>query len=218
MGSFHLTKMSLRNLFKKPATKMYPVVAPTYTTRTKGHVVCNISTCTLCSICEKRCPTHAITVDKPGESWSIDNFSCIQCLSCVRICPRKCLTMEPDYTKAAREKTSVTVRKPELTAEEKAAKAAAEKEKAERIAKAKAAKAARDAAAAGGAEGAGEAEGAAEGAGAAAGAEGAGGAAEAAADAGAEGAGEAEDAKATKGAAVIGDTKDTETDEPTSEA
>jgi formate hydrogenlyase subunit 6/NADH:ubiquinone oxidoreductase subunit I len=151
MGSFHLTKMSFRNLFKKPATKMYPVVTPTYTARTKGHVVCNISDCILCSICEKRCPTHAITVDKPGESWTIDNFSCIQCLSCVRICPRKCLTMEPSYTKAALEKSSVTTKKPELTAEEKAAKAAAEAEKAERIAKAKAAKAARDAAAAEGA-------------------------------------------------------------------
>jgi formate hydrogenlyase subunit 6/NADH:ubiquinone oxidoreductase subunit I len=164
MGSFHLTKMSLRNLFKKPATKMYPVVAPVYTTRTKGHVVCEITDCILCSICEKRCPTHAITVSKPDETWTIDNFSCIQCLSCVRTCPRKCLTMEPAYTKAALEKTLVVTRKPELTAEEKAAKEAAEKEKAERIAKAKAAKAAKDAAAAagggGGGGGAADAEGA----------------------------------------------------------
>lgn len=148
MGSFHLTKMSLRNLFGKPATKMYPTVAPTYTKRTKGQVVCDIKKCTLCSICEKRCPTHALIVNKSDETWTIDRFSCIQCLSCVRICPRKCLSMEPDYAKAATVKSLVTVRKPELTPEEKAAKAAAEKEKAERIAKAKAAKAARDAAAA----------------------------------------------------------------------
>jgi formate hydrogenlyase subunit 6/NADH:ubiquinone oxidoreductase subunit I len=148
MGSFHLTKMSLRNLFKKPATKMYPVVAPTYTSRSKGHVTCDMKGCILCSICEKRCPTHAIAVNKPDETWSIDNFSCIQCLSCVRVCPRTCLTMEPDYTKAAFTKSTVTLHKPELTPEEKAAKEAAEKEKAERIAKAKAAKAARDAAAA----------------------------------------------------------------------
>ncbi|MDR2587560.1 MAG: 4Fe-4S dicluster domain-containing protein [Coriobacteriales bacterium] len=148
MGSFHLTKMSLRNLFKKPATKMYPVVAPTYTSRSKGHVTCDMKECILCNICEKRCPTHAIAVNKPDETWSIDNFSCIQCLSCVRACPKACLTMEPDYTKAAFTKSTVTLHKPELTPEEKAAKEAAEKEKAERIAKAKAAKAARDAAAA----------------------------------------------------------------------
>lgn len=120
MGSFHLTKMSFRNLFKKPATKMYPVVAPTYTERTKGHISCEITNCTLCSICEKRCPTHAITVSKPDGTWTIDNFSCIQCLSCVRICPRKCLTMEPDYTKAALKKSSVVLHKPEVAAEKDA--------------------------------------------------------------------------------------------------
>jgi ech hydrogenase subunit F len=148
MGSFHLTKMSLRNLFGKPATKMYPTVAPTYTKRTKGQVVCDIKKCILCSICEKRCPTHALAVSKPDETWIIDRFSCIQCLSCVRNCPQKCLSMEPDYAKPATAKSLITVKKPELTPEEKAAKAAAEKEKAERIAKAKAAKAAKDAAAA----------------------------------------------------------------------
>jgi formate hydrogenlyase subunit 6/NADH:ubiquinone oxidoreductase subunit I len=111
MGSFHLAKMSLRNLLKKPATRMYPVVAPTYTSRSKGHVICEINDCTLCSICERRCPTHAIAVSKPDGTWIIDNFSCIQCLSCVRGCPRKCLTMEPDYTKPAQEKSLVTIKK-----------------------------------------------------------------------------------------------------------
>jgi hypothetical protein len=56
--------------------------------------------------------------------------------------------MEPDYAKPATAKSLVTVTKPELTPEEKAAKVAAEKEKAERIARAKAAKAAKDAEAA----------------------------------------------------------------------
>jgi formate hydrogenlyase subunit 6/NADH:ubiquinone oxidoreductase subunit I len=147
MGSFHLTKMSLRNLLKRPATKMHPTVAPAYTSRSKGHVRCDIADCILCGICEKRCPTHAITVSKPDSSWAIDNFSCIQCLSCVRACPKNCLTMDPAYTKAALTKSTVTIKKPELTPEEKAAKEAADAEKAERIAKA--ARDARDAAAAG---------------------------------------------------------------------
>ncbi|MDR3315989.1 MAG: 4Fe-4S dicluster domain-containing protein [Coriobacteriales bacterium] len=148
MGSFHLTKMSLRNFFKKPATKMYPVVAPTYTKMSKGHVANEIKDCIFCGICENRCPTHAITVSKEDETWTIDNFSCIQCITCVRNCPKKCLTMEPDYTKAAAQKSIITLKKPELTPEERAAKEAADKEKAARIAAAKAAKAARDAEAA----------------------------------------------------------------------
>jgi ech hydrogenase subunit F len=115
---------------------------------TKGHVSNEIKDCIFCGICEKRCPTHAITVSKEDESWTIDNFACIQCISCVRSCPKKCLVMEPDYTKPAAEKSVFTIKKPELTPEERAAKEAAEKEKAERIAAAKAAKAARDAGAA----------------------------------------------------------------------
>jgi formate hydrogenlyase subunit 6/NADH:ubiquinone oxidoreductase subunit I len=111
MGSFHLVKMSFRNLLKKPATKRYPLAAPTYTTRTKGHVTCDMKSCILCGICEKHCPTHAIAVSKADKTWIIDNFSCIQCLSCVRKCPKTSLTMEPDYTKAAFTKSLVTVRK-----------------------------------------------------------------------------------------------------------
>ena len=121
MGSFHLAKMSLRNLFKQPATKMYPVVAPTYTKMTKGHVVNDIDTCILCGICEKRCPTYAIHVSKPDRTWAIEHFACIQCMSCVRACPKKCMTMLPDYTKPAATKTTFMMTKPEKVEAEAAA-------------------------------------------------------------------------------------------------
>jgi ech hydrogenase subunit F len=138
-----LTGMTLKNLFRKPATKMYPLQAPQYSSRSKGHVTNIIEDCILCGICEKRCPTHAITVDKAAESWTIDNFNCIQCLSCVRACPKKCLVMEPEYTKAATSKSTQTVTKPALSEAEQAAKAAREQEKQERIAAALAKKAAK---------------------------------------------------------------------------
>jgi ech hydrogenase subunit F len=112
MGSFLLSKRSLLNLFRKPATKMYPVVAPTYTKMTKGHVTNDISLCILCGICEKKCPTHAITVDKADESWTINPFACIQCLSCVRACPKKSLTMEKKYTVVAFAMQSFNQKKP----------------------------------------------------------------------------------------------------------
>ncbi|MDR2197624.1 MAG: 4Fe-4S binding protein [Coriobacteriales bacterium] len=116
MGSFHLAKMSLRNAFKKPATKMYPVVAPTFTSRSKGHVANDIENCIFCGLCQRRCPTHAISVNKDETSWAIDRFSCIQCLSCVRICPKKCLSMAPQYTLPATEKSTETFYKPEQAA------------------------------------------------------------------------------------------------------
>ncbi|MDR3308223.1 MAG: 4Fe-4S binding protein [Coriobacteriales bacterium] len=143
MGSFYLTKMSLRNLFKKPATKMYPVAAPVYTPMTKGHVENDIETCILCGICEKKCPTLAIVVDKPAETWTIDPFACIQCYTCIRACPKSSLTMLPQYTGASTGKYLRSVTKPEPTPEEKAAREAAAREKEARIAAAKAAKAAK---------------------------------------------------------------------------
>ncbi|HBT95852.1 MAG TPA: 4Fe-4S ferredoxin [Coriobacteriia bacterium] len=113
MGSFHLTKMSLRNL-GKPATKMYPVKPANYTSRSKGSLVNDIDTCILCSICAKKCPTYAIAVDKVAKdsgSWSFDSFSCIQCLSCVRACPKNCLSMNPQHPAAATEKGIVSIDK-----------------------------------------------------------------------------------------------------------
>jgi formate hydrogenlyase subunit 6/NADH:ubiquinone oxidoreductase subunit I len=124
---------------------MYPVVPPAYTPRSKGHVVNDIKECILCGICEKRCPTSAIIVDKPAETWTIDPFRCVQCLTCVRACPKACLHMDNNYTRPNTSMYTHTEKKPELTPEEKAAKEAKEREKAERIAAAKAVKEAKKA-------------------------------------------------------------------------
>jgi formate hydrogenlyase subunit 6/NADH:ubiquinone oxidoreductase subunit I len=113
MGSFQLTKMSLKNL-GKPATKMYPVKPPTYTSRSKGSLVNDIDTCILCNICATKCPTYAIKVEKVSKdegNWSLDTFSCIQCLSCVRTCPKKSLSMNPQHPAAATRKSVITVEK-----------------------------------------------------------------------------------------------------------
>jgi formate hydrogenlyase subunit 6/NADH:ubiquinone oxidoreductase subunit I len=126
-------------------TRLYPLQKPDYFARTKGRVVNDIKACILCSICEKKCPAAAIKVDKPAQTWTLDPFACVQCYSCVRACPKHSLTMLASYTPAATVKTVYVEKKPELSPEEKAAKQAAEAEKAARIAAAKAKKAAKDA-------------------------------------------------------------------------
>jgi len=144
MGSFHLTKMSFSNLFSKPVTKLYPTEKPVFTPMTKGRVIIDIKTCILCSICQRKCPADAIRVDKPAQTWEIDPFACVQCYTCVRECPKDSLTMLADYAPSATKKHVIVEKKPELTPEEKAAKEAADKEKAERIAAARAKKVAKD--------------------------------------------------------------------------
>lgn len=148
MGSFKLGKMTLRSLFSKPETIRYPFEEPEHPACMKGLVEFDYSNCIYCGICEKRCPTNAISVSKEDETWTIDHFACIQCGSCIRECPKSCLTMDPVLVHPSTTKTKVTVSKPEPTEEEKAELARKEAEKAARIKAAKEAKAAREKAAA----------------------------------------------------------------------
>ncbi|MEG1512722.1 MAG: 4Fe-4S binding protein [Raoultibacter sp.] len=144
MGSFKLGKMTLRSLFKTPETIQYPSQTRFVPEGLKGHIEVDIEHCILCGICEKRCPTGAIVVDKPGEAWKIDRFRCVQCGSCARECPKDCLAMLPTYATPATQKSIDVVKKPALSEEEKMAKAVKEAEKAAKLKAALEAKAARE--------------------------------------------------------------------------
>lgn len=104
MPAFKLGKMILRSLFKKPATLMYPVVPREWQERTRGHIENQINDCIFCGICQKKCPTNALVVDKAKRSWTIERMQCIQCSCCVEVCPKKCLTNENTYTSPSTEK------------------------------------------------------------------------------------------------------------------
>ena len=98
MHIFRLAGTVLKSLSIRPATRRYPFVARIYTPRTRGHIDVDIDACIYCGICERRCPTQAISVDKLGHTWSIERLRCIQCGSCVELCPKKCLFMADSYT------------------------------------------------------------------------------------------------------------------------
>jgi formate hydrogenlyase subunit 6/NADH:ubiquinone oxidoreductase subunit I len=108
MGSFKLGGMTLKSLFSKPETIMYPVQERYKPEGLKGHIAIDVESCILCGICQKTCPAGAIVVDKAGESWSIDNFRCIQCGACWRECPKNSLTMEPTYPAPATQMSVVS--------------------------------------------------------------------------------------------------------------
>ncbi len=134
MAAFKLGKMIMRSLFKKPATLMYPVIPRQWQERTRGHIENQINDCIFCGICQKKCPTNAITVDRVNRSWVIERMQCIQCSCCVEVCPKKCLTNENTYTTPSTEKVTDTyvgaapapkpaAAKPEVKAEPAAPKA-----------------------------------------------------------------------------------------------
>lgn len=53
--------------------------------------------CIWCRLCEKNCPTKAISTDKQAKTQSINRVRCIQCRTCVDICPTNTIAMEPGY-------------------------------------------------------------------------------------------------------------------------
>ncbi|OGH00286.1 MAG: NADH dehydrogenase [Candidatus Lambdaproteobacteria bacterium RIFOXYD1_FULL_56_27] len=53
------------------------------------------SDCTGCSLCEKACPTDAITGEpKVAHSYQIDMAKCINCSMCVEVCKPNCILVE----------------------------------------------------------------------------------------------------------------------------
>lgn len=127
-GIMNFTHTVIKNLFHKPVTLNYPEEERTYPERTRGRVHMDINQCVLCSLCARQCPTGAITVDRKGQTWSIDRFGCIQCRSCVDHCPKKCLSMETNYTQPGPEKVTDTYQKPAAEKPEAAAKPAEPKQ------------------------------------------------------------------------------------------
>lgn len=134
MPSFKLGKMTLRSLFKKPITTSYPAAPITFNENVRGHIENDMEKCILCGVCQRNCPSGALTVDRKAGTWSIDRFACVQCKYCVQTCPTKSLSMKNTYTKPAGKKTIETYDKiyaPGESPEEKAAAKAAAKAKAE---------------------------------------------------------------------------------------
>lgn len=99
-----MTKTLFKSMLHGPYTVLYPLKEKEKFERTRGKIEININDCIFCGICQKRCPTGAIKVDKPSQTWSIERLSCIQCNYCGDVCPKKCLKMANDYTSPSYDK------------------------------------------------------------------------------------------------------------------
>lgn len=105
MSLLSMTKTLLKSLFHGPYTNMYPIKKKENFALTRGKIENNISDCIFCGMCERRCPTGALKVEKAKFSWSIERLQCIQCGYCVEVCPKKCLVMNNQYTAPTSEKS-----------------------------------------------------------------------------------------------------------------
>jgi len=97
-----MTKTILKNLITKPpAASRYSLAKKEFKRNTRGKIELNIDSCVFCGICQKKCPTGAISVNRADKKWEIERLKCITCGYCVEACPKKCLSMGNEYTKPA---------------------------------------------------------------------------------------------------------------------
>ncbi|WP_019176381.1 4Fe-4S binding protein [Methanomassiliicoccus luminyensis] len=89
----------IKNLFSRPDTVPYPAAPADLPDSNRGGVRWDMSKCSLCGLCAKRCPTLAVAVDKKAATIELQVFRCIACGVCVDICPQDAIEMVPEYSR-----------------------------------------------------------------------------------------------------------------------
>lgn len=104
MPYFTYAGRTIRNLFSKPSTRLYPIQKRQHFKITRGHILLNGETCIFCGICAKKCPTDAIKTARKEKSWEIERLKCIACGCCVDACPKNSLSMINTYQPCSAQK------------------------------------------------------------------------------------------------------------------
>lgn len=76
---------------KAPAAAAEAPAAPAVQPRGDGKPVSDPSKCVYCTLCAKKCPQEAITVDRAAKTWTLDEEKCIGCGACEANCPKHCI-------------------------------------------------------------------------------------------------------------------------------
>jgi len=93
--------------FKKPATRLYPFEKREAFAHTRGMIKFENAKCNSCSLCQLKCPTGAIKVDRMAKTWALDRLKCILCGACVLACNKAALSMVGEYAGLQVDKTVV---------------------------------------------------------------------------------------------------------------
>ncbi|MFA5034550.1 MAG: 4Fe-4S dicluster domain-containing protein [Candidatus Margulisiibacteriota bacterium] len=89
----NLLKLIFMNLFRQPATRLYPFVKREPFKGGRFSLDMDPALCIYCGICQRRCPANAIVVSREPKSWTMDPYKCIVCGYCAEVCPKKCIYM-----------------------------------------------------------------------------------------------------------------------------
>ena len=93
MSYFAMSRLALKWALTKPPTTRYPFAPRHVIAGSRGSLVFTKDTCVFCTVCAKKCPTGALTVNRARKKWTIDRLLCITCGYCVEACPKKSLEL-----------------------------------------------------------------------------------------------------------------------------
>jgi formate hydrogenlyase subunit 6/NADH:ubiquinone oxidoreductase subunit I len=97
MPYFEMSRLALKWAFTKPPTSRYPFEPRQVIPGSRGQLVFTKDNCVYCTVCAKKCPTGALTVNRAQKRWVIDRLRCISCGYCVEVCPKNSLEMSTGH-------------------------------------------------------------------------------------------------------------------------
>jgi formate hydrogenlyase subunit 6/NADH:ubiquinone oxidoreductase subunit I len=97
MAYFEMSKLALRWAFRPAATTRYPFEPRHVIPGSRGQLVFTKQNCVFCTVCAKKCPTGALSVNRAQKRWGIDRLRCISCGYCVEACPKDSLALSTDH-------------------------------------------------------------------------------------------------------------------------
>jgi len=113
-----ITRVTVKNLFSKPATIVYPKsgsAQPQVEKHYRGRLLYQPDNCVNCRLCMKDCPTGALTIINDGTREDkkmraeLNLGLCIFCCQCVDSCRRGCLSFSQEVNLVAPDKAGLTV-------------------------------------------------------------------------------------------------------------
>src|SRR5689334_455414 len=93
MAYFEMSWLALKWALTKPPTSRYPFEPRRFISGSRGQLVFTKENCVYCTVCAKKCPTDALTVQRAQKRWTIDRLRCISCGACVEVCPKGSLVL-----------------------------------------------------------------------------------------------------------------------------
>jgi formate hydrogenlyase subunit 6/NADH:ubiquinone oxidoreductase subunit I len=97
MAFFEMPCLVLKWVARKPFTSRYPFEPRNLMPGSRGQLRFQKDLCVFCTVCAKKCPTGALSVNRAQKQWTIDRLRCITCGYCVDACPKGSLAFAAEH-------------------------------------------------------------------------------------------------------------------------